>query len=669
MTTSPVASTASSVPPDSGVFDLWAQVYDTQSNPLLMLEERSVTPLLPHLSGGDLLDVGCGTGRWLTRLEALSPASLTGTDCSTSMLERARAKIHATTKLEQRDCSTLPGDDASKSFVMASFVLSYLSDLHGFASECARVLRPDGWVLISDMHPDTATQRGWTRSFRVEGEKFEIAVRSRSLDEIVSAFQYYGLELRVLTEPSFEEPERPIFEKAGKLTDFEGLAGIAAIYVLKLQRRRRGLPKTAPQSGSTLQLTNARIGSGPTSWRKGAILIEGGHVASIRDGADLSAPSLDLAGYTLLPGLINAHDHLEFGLFPKLGRLEGAPSYLNSPEWGEEIHRIHADSIERYKQIPKSTQLWWGAIRNLLCGVTTVCHHNPLHADLIRTDFPVRVLSRYDWSHSLALDPSLAEKFQTSPKDHPFILHAAEGVDEKSRNEISQLDEMNLLNERVVLVHGLACTAHEIALINRRHASLVVCPTSNRYLFGKALSRGLLTSIERVALGSDSPITADGDLLDEIRYLFTEAALHENTIYNMVTAGPADIFHFEDGQGRIEEFGVADLIAVRSEHNSPARVLSHLTFINVELVLLAGVVRMASPRLYERLPRDLRSGMELIGIEGHQRWIRTDLQSLFESAERILGVNKLLLGGRKLRHLGTRAARYTERTYLQSERD
>ena len=119
----------------------------------------------------------------------------------------------------------------------------------------------------------------------------------------------------------------------------------------------------------------------------------------------------------------------------------------------------------------------------------------------------------------------------------------------------------------------------------------------------------------------------------------------------------------------VTDLGVADLIAVRSEHNSPARVLSHLTFINVELVLLAGVVRMASPRLYERLPRDLRSGMELIGIEGHQRWIRTDLQSLFESAERILGVNKLLLGGRKLRHLGTRAARYTERTYLQSERD
>ena len=137
-------TTASLTPPASGVFDLWAQVYDTQSNPLLMLEERSVAPLLPHLSGGDLLDVGCGTGRWLTKLEALNPASLLGTDCSASMLERARAKTHPTTKLEQRECSTLPGTNASKSFILASFVLSYLDDLRGFASECARILRPGG---------------------------------------------------------------------------------------------------------------------------------------------------------------------------------------------------------------------------------------------------------------------------------------------------------------------------------------------------------------------------------------------------------------------------------------------------------------------------------------------------------------------------------------------
>jgi cytosine/adenosine deaminase-related metal-dependent hydrolase/ubiquinone/menaquinone biosynthesis C-methylase UbiE len=645
----------SPVQPGSRVFDLWAQVYDIRSNPLLVLEERSAMPLLPPLDGGDVLDVGCGTGRWLTKLETLNPATLTGTDCSTTMLERARAKVHPTTKLEHRECSTLPGQDASKNFVLASFVLSYLDDLHRFASECARILRPDGWVLISDMHPVTAAKRGWSRSFRVQGEKLEISAYSRSLEEIVGAFQFYGFEARVLIEPPFGAPERSVFEDAEKLTEFEELAGVAAIYILKLQKRRAHLPATVRhQFSSTLQLTNARIGLGPAGWRDGAILIEDRHVAAICENDDTLAPTLDLRGYVLLPGLINAHDHLEFGLFPKLGRPADIPSYRNSPEWGEEIHQVHAGIIERHRQIPKATRLWWGAIRNLLCGVTTVCHHNPLHADLTLDDFPVRVLSRFGWSHSLALDPYLVEKFQATPKDLPFILHAAEGIDEDSRDEISQLDRMGVMDEHVVLVHGLACTTDEISLINRRGGSLIVCPTSNRFLFAKTLSRDLLTSVERLALGSDSPITAAGDLLDEIRYLYAETGLDPNTIYNMVTSNPAEILHLQDGQGRIEEFGVADLVAVRSQHNTPARALADLTFADVELVLLAGVVQMASPHLYPRLPHDIRSGMELIEVAGHERWIRAPLQSLFDAAESVLGQNKLLLGGRKVRYLGAR---------------
>ena len=39
---------------EASVFDLWAQVYDIQPNPLLTLEERKVTPLLPSVSGHDI---------------------------------------------------------------------------------------------------------------------------------------------------------------------------------------------------------------------------------------------------------------------------------------------------------------------------------------------------------------------------------------------------------------------------------------------------------------------------------------------------------------------------------------------------------------------------------------------------------------------------------------
>jgi cytosine/adenosine deaminase-related metal-dependent hydrolase len=240
----------------------------------------------------------------------------------------------------------------------------------------------------------------------------------------------------------------------------------------------------------------------------------------------------------------------------------------------------------------------------------------------------------------------LVEIFLGTPPGQPFIVHAAEGIDEDSRDEIAQLDRMHVLDERTVLVHGLACTGAEISLINRRGASLVVCPTSNRFLFAKTLSRELLASVERVALGSDSPITAAGDLLDEVRYLYACIGLDVNTIYGMVTSSPAEMLHLTDGQGRIVESGIADLIAVQSQQDTPARALSELTYADVELVLLAGRVQLASPDLYMRLPRDLRAGLDLLEVAGHRRWVRSPLKALFDAAEKVLGQGKVLIGGR-----------------------
>jgi cytosine/adenosine deaminase-related metal-dependent hydrolase/ubiquinone/menaquinone biosynthesis C-methylase UbiE len=647
------ATIATLAEPGAPVFDRWARVYDAQSNPLLSLEMRKAVPLLPLISGTHVLDIGCGTGRWLTRLEILAPASLTGVDCSLTMLERARLKVCPTAKLEHADGSALPSKDESQDFVMASFLISYIKDLRRFARECARILRSDGQMLISDMHPATAAERAWTRSFHVDGERVDIEAHSQTLEEVVGVFQQNGFDVQVLLEPSFEEPEKRIFEDAGKLAEYEALAGAPAIYILMLQKQRTCAALKSSTNCKSLQLTNARVGIDQDTLREGVIVIADGRIETIRNNIDTTMQALDLSGYVLLPGLINAHEHLEFGLFPRLGRRAGAPRYRNSPEWAREIHQVHAGAIEHYRQIPRRAHLWWGGIRNLLCGVTTLCHHNHLHADLTLPDFPVRVLSQFDWSHSLTFDPCLAERFQGVPSGQPFILHAAEGIDEESRKEVSQLDQMQALDERTVLVHGLACTAEEISLINRRGVSLVVCPTSNLFLFGRTMSPDLLCSVDRLAIGSDSPITAAGDLLDEVRYLYAETRLDPKQIYRIVTDASAAMLHLRDGQGRIAESGVADLIAVPDKFDSPALALANLAFSDVELVFVGGRVLMASSRLYARLPSDLRSGMEAIEVAEQQRWIRAPLQALFKMAKAGLGNEDLLVAGRAVNYLGT----------------
>src|SRR6266699_6991333 len=227
-----------------------------------------------------------------------------------------------------------------------------------------------------------------------------IQVRTHSLQKITEAFQSFGFELLTRIEPGFDSPEKTTFEQNGKLESYEASANLPAIYILQLRKQSAIAPRphNLPEYSETLHISGASYALGPDAATTASIAIERGHIQAISRGAPRRAnnisPStaiIDLPGYLLFPGLINAHDHLEFGLFPNLG----SGPYQNSVEWAKEIHRSHASLITRHRKVPKAVRLWWGALRNLLCGVTTVCHHNPLSREMLSADFPIRVLSRF----------------------------------------------------------------------------------------------------------------------------------------------------------------------------------------------------------------------------------------------------------------------------------
>jgi ubiquinone/menaquinone biosynthesis C-methylase UbiE/cytosine/adenosine deaminase-related metal-dependent hydrolase len=614
------------------IFDQWAEVYDTRPNPLLSLEQRILPTLLPPIANRDVLDVGCGTGRWLQLLSPLSPNSLTGIDPSPAMLAHARTRLAPSVTLHQSDATQLPRPDRSTDLILASFVLSYLPDLPCFAAECARILRPGGHLLLSDMHPVTARERGWTRSFRTQGERIELPAHTHTLPDLLAAFTLYGFTCTTLLEPAFGEPEHALFAQAGRTAD--DLTSIPAIYLLKLHKPTEDL-----------HLAKTRWSESPDRWNDQPLSTCNGLLSLAPCGH-----SLDLSGYVLLPGLINAHDHLEFALFPNLGRTPDQPPYRNSPEWAEEIHRTHAALIQKHRRVPLATRLSWGAIRNLLCGVTTVCHHNPLHPDLLDPAFPIRIVQEFGWSHSLTFAPDLDDRFHATPSHHPFLLHAAEGLDPASHAEFHTLHHRGLIDDRTVLIHGLALNADDILLLNQAHASLIVCPTSNQFLFGQTLPTHLMAAVERIALGSDSPLTAAGDLLDEIALLRTLDSLDAANLYRLVTSAPAAILRLPPGTGTLAPGLPADLIAVRDHRRTPAETLAHLTIDQVELVLVGGRVQLASDTLYDLLSRPFQSGLERLEIEGHPRWLRAPLETLFRTTKQGLDTDTLRLGNKEVRH-------------------
>jgi cytosine/adenosine deaminase-related metal-dependent hydrolase/SAM-dependent methyltransferase len=634
-------------------FDTWADVYDSQPNPLLALEQRHLGPMLPDVRGLDVLDAGCGTGRWLHKLAARSPRSLLGADISPQMLLLASAKLGHNCDLRQGSCTALPFNNGVADVVLSCFVTSYVDDLEAFAREIDRVARPGTTIFLTDMHPETEASRNWKRSFETAGSSSGLQARGWSLQQITLAFLERGFQLVSLVEPAFSVEEKQIFEQCGRLDLYESAATLPAIYILQLRKHPSSTrtKKAAQSVTGEIRLTGTRCALGPDAAAPASVSIVGKYIHSIRNRSwinrridDKSESSVDLSGYLLLPGLINAHDHLEFSLFPNIGN----GPYQNSAEWAHDIHSTRASLIAQHRNVPRPISLWWGAIRNLLCGVTTVCHHNPVTPELASSEFPIRVVSDFGWAHSLALEPQLASKFAESDADLPFIIHAAEGVDEASTQEIFELDRMRVLDQRTVLVHGLACTPEGVSLINRRFAALILCPTSNGFLFDRAPSLAFIRSLDSVALGSDSPLTAAGDLLDEVAFAHSLIGLDADSLYGMVTNRAADVLRLRRGEGRLWPGSVADVVGVRDLGLSPAETLVQLTIEQVELVIVGGRLQLASPSILARLPLALREGLELLEVDGHQRWVRAPIEELLAGAEEFLG-NDLRVGGKRVR--------------------
>ena len=313
-----------------------------------------------------------------------------------------------------------------------------------------------------------------------------------------------------------------------------------------------------------LAIHGARCTMGPRATSFASIEIAGDRITRIVSpspsptGAALGPADIDLSGFMILPGFVNSHDHLQFALFPRLGN----PPYSNYVDWGEDIHANFANLIATHRAVPKEIRLWWGGIRNLLCGVTTVCHHDSPWPLLQTQEFPVRVVGEYGWGHSLAQGGDLRQAHADTPAAQPFLVHACEGVDETAREELWGLDRLGVLDSRSVLVHGLALDDEGVSLMGDRGASLIVCPSSNNFLFQRLPNISMLSRIENVALGNDSPPTAEGDLLDEVRFAMRYLGISSWSAYRMVTTAPAAILRLSDAQGTIKESGLSDLIAI-----------------------------------------------------------------------------------------------------------
>ena len=220
-------------------YDLVASAYERryETNRFDELEGT----LKQFLSGGEVAEVGCGTGHWLRVASEMAGVNLVaGLDLSFRMLEQARAQAPRAL-LARGTAHELPWADASFDRVFCINALHHFSRRPEFLLECARVLREDGEFLTVGLDPHAGMDRMWIYDYFptvLEQSRARFAPTARIRDELLAAgFQdaVTSVAQHEISELSFDDAnEKGMLDRRSSsllmlMSDAEWEQGIARI--------------------------------------------------------------------------------------------------------------------------------------------------------------------------------------------------------------------------------------------------------------------------------------------------------------------------------------------------------------------------------------------------------------------------------------------------------
>ncbi|MDX2288994.1 MAG: class I SAM-dependent methyltransferase [Hyphomicrobiaceae bacterium] len=194
-----------------------ARLYDVQVETLFygaaaVMRRAGLRTIASHMLGRDqrqtsLLDVACGTGRFLRDVRLAFPAMhLTGLDLSAAYLEEARVhmgSLRPATFLAA-NAEDIPLGDATQDIVSCVFLFHELPPdvRRRVAGELARVLKPGGLLVFIDSL-QMGDKPGWDGLLEAFPVRFhEPYYRNYAIDDLDALFESFGLAARA-TELAF----------------------------------------------------------------------------------------------------------------------------------------------------------------------------------------------------------------------------------------------------------------------------------------------------------------------------------------------------------------------------------------------------------------------------------------------------------------------------------
>ena len=217
-------------------YALWSETYDRPLR-LFPVEEPIMHERINALSLGTALDAACGTGRYSAYLSERGH-SVIGVDRSPAMLEKARAKLPQA-DFREGDLEALPVEDASVDAAVCALALVHLEELAPAMQELARVLRPGGRLILSDVHPFLVLL-GWQAQFRTASDDAAfMRIHPHLLSEYAHAGECAGLHMLHCFEPllTVEAAQTPAAERLPE-ANRAAWVGLPGVVILELEKSR-----------------------------------------------------------------------------------------------------------------------------------------------------------------------------------------------------------------------------------------------------------------------------------------------------------------------------------------------------------------------------------------------------------------------------------------------
>ncbi|MBW6520902.1 MAG: amidohydrolase family protein [Desulfoarculaceae bacterium] len=344
--------------------------------------------------------------------------------------------------------------------------------------------------------------------------------------------------------------------------------------------------------------------------RDGAVAVSDGRILAVGSSSSLQAQfagaGIETCQGVLLPGLVNAHIHLELSAFTELPRPTPDETFC---DWirslidvrqenrmaPEETARAARQMLQQQHAAGVLLLLDIGNIQSSPLSVTTHAAHVVNLLELLGPDAKAeeRVLARIaSLPDSVAATPhapySTTRGIMTALKQradrlqHIFSLHVAESADEvellrsgqgcfrafleergawenafpgrgiDSRGTVGYLEQLGLLDSNLLCVHCVQVSEEEVRMLAERGCKVCLCPGSNRFLnvgivpLELMLRHGLLPAIGTDSIASNEEL----DLWREMRILREDhPGVNPARIMTMATLGGAL------AMGREQDFG------------------------------------------------------------------------------------------------------------------